>query len=105
MPPKTGSRNPPSRIARVSPTAPRHRGYRPRRPLRDHQLEHFHRQAFGGEGPKPRPRTDAGEIAGAIGFARAIGGVNAEKPEDAQAVFGDALVRISNESHPPCLDI
>ena len=48
---------------------------------------------------KSRAGADAGEIAGAIGFARAEGGVDAEKPEDAQVVLGDALVRVADEAH------
>ena len=48
---------------------------------------------------KARAPADAGEIAGAIGFAGAIGGVNAEEPQDAQIILGDALVGIADEAH------
>ena len=54
---------------------------------------------------KARAPADAGEISGAIGFARAKGGVNAEEPQDAQIVLGDPLVRIADEAHASCGDI
>src|SRR5258705_428811 len=44
-------------------------------------------------------------IAFAIGLARAEGGVNAEKPEDAKIVFRDTPVRIADEAHAPCGDV
>ena len=54
---------------------------------------------------KSRAGADAGEIASAIGLARAEGGVNAEKPENAQIILGDAPVRIADEAHAPCDDV
>ena len=59
----------------------------------DHQLEHLHPHAFGRQARKSRAAADAGEISGAIGLARAEGGVNAEEPEDAQIILCDPLAR------------
>ena len=54
---------------------------------------------------EPAARGDAGEISGAIGLALAIGGVNAEEPQDAQIILGDPPVGVADEAHPPCRDI
>ena len=61
--------------------------------LRDQQLQHLHAHAFGGKARKSRAPADAGEISGAIRLARAIGGMEAEEPQDAQIILGDALRR------------
>ena len=50
---------------------------------------------------RPARARDAGEIALAIGLALAEGGVNAEKPEDAQIILGDPLVGVADEAHAP----
>ena len=42
---------------------------------------------------RPARAADAGEVAGAIRLARAIGGMNAEEPKDAQIILGDARMR------------
>ena len=70
-----------------------HRLHRNCRARRDHQLEHFHAHAFGGERDEAGAPADAGEIAGAIRLAGAVGGMNAEEAEDAQIVLGDARPR------------
>ena len=90
---------------REQQTAIRHRGDGDGGALRDHQLQHFHPHALGGKAGKTRARANAGEIAFAIGLARAEGCVNAEKPEDAQIVFRDTPVRIADKAHAPCGDI
>ncbi len=73
--------------------------------LRDHQLEDFHAHSFCRKARKACACGNASEISGAIGFTCAIGGVDAEEPEDAQIVFGDPLVRIADEAHAFCGDI
>src|SRR4029077_8633053 len=72
------------------------------RAIRDHQLEHFEADALGRERYKARPGVDASQIAGAIGFAGAIGGMNAEEAQDAQIILRDPLVWVSNETHASC---
>ena len=49
--------------------------------------------------------TDAGEIAGAIGLARAVRRMHPEKPQDAQVILGDALAGVADEAHAPFGDI
>ena len=83
----------------------RHRGDRAGRTFRDHQLQHFHAHAFGGKRGEAGAAGNAGEISGAIRFARAIGGMNAEEPEDAQVILGDARGGIADEAHAPGADI
>src|SRR5207253_10956997 len=73
--------------------------------LRDRRLRHFPPHALPGRTGKSRARANAGELAFAIGRARAEGCVNAEKPEDAQIVFRDTPVRIADKAHAPCGDI
>src|SRR5205085_2728729 len=58
-----------------------------------------HAHPFGGKNRKTRAGADAGKIARAIEVARAEGRVNAEKPEDAQVVLGDPLIRVAYEAH------
>src|SRR6202022_2252417 len=70
-----------------------------------HQLEHFHANALGGKARKSRAPGDAGEIAGAIRLAMAVGRVKAEEPEDAQIIFGNALIGIADEAYPSGGDI
>ena len=54
---------------------------------------------------EPSPRGDAGVQSGRIGRTRAIPGVKAKEPQDAQIVFGDALCRIADEAHAARGDI
>ena len=54
---------------------------------------------------KSRAPGDAGEISGAIGLARAVGGMHAEEAQDAQIILGDALVGIADEAHASGCDI
>ena len=44
-------------------------------------------------------------VSGAIGLARAVGGVNAEEAQDAQIILGDALAGVADEAHAPGGDI
>ena len=48
----------------------RHRDNRTGRAVGDDELHHFHPHPLGGKAGKTGPAADAGEIAGAIGFAR-----------------------------------
>ena len=82
-----------------------HRLHRDRRSLRDHELQHFHAHAFGGKAGQSGAPGDAGEISGAIGFARPVGGMHAEETQDAQIILGDALAGIADEAHAPGCDI
>ncbi len=48
---------------------------------------------------------DAGEISGAVGLVRAVGGMHAEEAQDAQIILGDALAGVADEAHAPSFDI
>ena len=48
-----------------------------------------------------RARRDAGREPGRIGRAVAIGGMEAEEPQDAQIILGDARRRRADEAHAP----
>src|SRR5262249_59701202 len=49
--------------------------------------------------------VDAGGEARRVGSAWAVGGVEAEEPQDGQIVFGDARRRVTDEAHAPRLDV
>src|ERR1700693_1965985 len=107
MPPKTGSSNPPSAIAVIAPAAPcaiTSFSISMRTRSAD-RVATPSRAASGRQGRKAFARGNAGEVSGTIGLAGAIGRVHAEKPENAQVVFGDTLTGVADESHTLCEDI
>ena len=53
----------------------------------------------------PARPVDAGEIAGAVGLALPVGGMDAEEAQDAQIILGDALAGVADEAHASGFDI
>ena len=73
--------------------------------LGNEQLEHLHAHALARQLLEAGAGVDAGGEALWVGSALAIGGVEAEEPQDAQIVFGDARRRVADEAHAPRLDV
>jgi hypothetical protein len=67
----------------------------------DQQLEHLHPHPLARQPVEMRARCNAGGEPGRIGRAVAIGGMEAEEPQDAQMVLGDARRRRADEAHAP----
>ena len=69
------------------------------------QLDQLHADALARQAVEPGTAVDAGGDPLRVGRALAVGGVEAEEPQDAQVVLGDARGGIADEAHAPRLDV
>ena len=71
----------------------------------EQQLEHLHADALARELIEPGTAGDAGVHAVGIGQAAAVDRMEAEEPQDAQAVLGDPRPGVADEADAPRLEI
>ena len=72
---------------------------------REEELGHLHADALARELIEAGAAGDTGGEALRIGRTRAVGGMEAEEPQDPQIILGDAGCRIADETHAPRFDI